>query len=378
MDSLPIELKFFIFDHLNLRELLQLRLLCKEYESMIRNYRVRELVFEIESSWRTTWFYTNRLVVRQNMIPNSRLALLKGAWPVLDFSSLQQLRIDCLTDDDVVSLEDLNQLGQLQHLEIFLNECVEEKNRTLCLPNLKTLALQLRNEPEIKIVAPKLEHFFQDSRLKSLEIKHPLSIRFLSCIGPYDPDIEQFKNLEHFRIAYASGLNSAILSALPKLKRLNIDLAPHEEIFILNELIREKTELKRNSLRLYYKEVELTKFVFRFDFDEQSDLVWQMKNYSLLANQISSTTCIDYLALMRSVGVLPKDFFERFINIQEVTVCGPVIYRNSFLNFIQNCKNLSRLELQQSHLDQSDYDRLPEVCSVFDLKIQIMPDVELD
>ena len=215
-----------------------------------------------------------------------------------------------------------------------------------------------------------------------MDIEHPLSIRSLSMIEP-DPDIGQFKNLEHLRIAFASDLDVSILSALPKLKRVDIDPNSLEEVSVVNQLIKQKKKLKRHALRLFYKEVELTRFVFGFEFKEQSKLAWQMKNYPLLASKISSPTHIDYAELLRTTPTLPEDFFDRYINIQEVTLSS--LRRRgqaSFLNFLRNCRNLSYLTFCQCKPDQDLLDRLPDVCSIFGLKIldslDLTDQVELD
>ena len=51
MDQLPLELHLKIFGHLDLGDLMALRLVCKKFESIVKEVKIRELVFKKEKDF---------------------------------------------------------------------------------------------------------------------------------------------------------------------------------------------------------------------------------------------------------------------------------------------------------------------------------------
>ena len=96
----------------------------------------------------------------------------------------------------------------------------------------------------------------------------------------------------------------------------------------------------------------------------------QLSHYSKLNDNVRETRWIDYnelMGLLKTVPVgpsLPKDFFDRFRNIQAIRVSEPPNDQDHLALFVRNCKRLVFLSISNSQLSQTFFDQLPAISSL--------------
>ena len=181
MDRLPIELSVIIFDHLDLVDLMALRLVCKKFEQTVKRVKIRELVFlNAREFWTSSAYETNKSWIPMNAakelgaIFNFSKYLLSSS-PLsggpFDVRSLKRLSIRSLREVKGIDFEDLNRFGQLEQLEIGFDQrprqtssmwsLFDQQKRKvphLFLPNLKALHIvSYFNQHGLMIDAPRLK-----------------------------------------------------------------------------------------------------------------------------------------------------------------------------------------------------------------------------
>ena len=162
MERLPLELSLKICDHLDLVDLMALRLVCKKFEQIVKRVTIRELVFvNAQKFWTSSAYGTNKSWLPMNVakefgaIFNFSKYLLSSSFfsgGPFDVRFLKRLSIRSLREVKGIDFEDLNRFGQLEQLEIgfdqrprrsssmwSLFDQQERKVPRLFLPNLKVL-----------------------------------------------------------------------------------------------------------------------------------------------------------------------------------------------------------------------------------------------
>ena len=117
MNNLAIELYFHIFEYLNIEDLFNLRLVCAKFESVLREFRIKELVFYQSNNsleYRRRWFYINQPISQNYLIKH--LSLFNSS--IFDLSFLKYLKIDLLEGSCKFKLKDLQKLNHLEDLGI--------------------------------------------------------------------------------------------------------------------------------------------------------------------------------------------------------------------------------------------------------------------
>ena len=201
MEQLPLELSLKIFGHLDLADLIALRLVCKKFELIVREVKIKELIFvkgdifwwsgftwdhykDADSLDRPyqSWFFENDLQEFSAFFTFSKYLLSDGPFHV---RSLRRLSIRSLSDVKGIDIEDINRFDQLEHLEIGFDQrplksssmcsLFDKQPRQvprLCLANLQVLSIiSYFNQRGLQIDAPKLKALKLPKLLKAKEGK---------------------------------------------------------------------------------------------------------------------------------------------------------------------------------------------------------------
>lgn len=320
MDQLPLELIFKIFGNLDLSELMALRLVCKQFECIVKEVKIRELVLK-RDFWRadysslkkkTLWLCTNKLQELDAFFSLSKY-LLSGSFlsgGPFNVRFLKRLSIESLSDIEGIDLHDISRFQYLEHLEIGFDQPpprdtpiwtpFNENPREvplLFLPNLKALRIvSYYNQTGLEIEAPRLralqlpeplkvedigkhipiarhDHVriflfpnFSDeftNEIHSFKFNNPESIKFLSIpfTHGYSSYIGKFKKLEHLQIEHYSQTNiglESIISKFRTLKRLSLCSGKLGSKFNLDEFIELAKWSEQSDLKVYYLGIELS------------------------------------------------------------------------------------------------------------------------
>ena len=279
MEELPLELYLTIFNFLNLRELMTMRLVCKKFESIVREFRIRELspYWSFYSRLDNYWFSSEKLR-DENMIFRFPTCLFSKSPFNVQF--LKRLRIESL--ENAKNVIDLKKISQFQHLE-----CLEigfdlenHKSFSLSLSDLKALyIINYQQKEQLEIVAPKLRAlklkvatvnlYLQNISwdkyiaiyLSQLTFRQPESVRFLSIdneflsrsddVLSHEPYLNQFKNVECMEIVFRQDYEA----------KINIDPSgTKDKVFKLEQMPRKFPNLKQIHCNARYCYVKKTIF----------------------------------------------------------------------------------------------------------------------
>ena len=257
MDQLPLELYLKIFGHLDLSDLMSLRLVCKKFEYTVKKVKICELVFE-KDFWKSSnfssaiedklWLFVNEIKQFDSFFNFSAYLLSSSFLSSGPFNVrfLKRLSIESLSKLKGIELEDINRFCHLEHLEIgfdqqprktsmwSLSDRPARKVPRLQLPSLRSLRIiSYFNQKGLEIVTPKLvalhlpepkkvqesghARYALDERrlhlrtftneISSLKFKYPESIRFLSICLHFSWSrrtnyVRNFKMVEYLQTYY--------------------------------------------------------------------------------------------------------------------------------------------------------------------------------
>ena len=381
--DLPPEMVCELFKHLNLKQLLKMKSVCKLWNELISRMKIERL--NVDVSYRCfndrgeVWYETHRPQLERDLC---RPKLLIGLCKKPMLAALKYLKIYnphnnvCFELDDF-DFNELNTLQQLVQLDLRAND----QNLKLNLPNLQIFSLTRSNDDySLSLNCPKLRvlRYYEPNGANSLHVQHPDTIRILDT-SMSGGKLTRFRNVEVLRTE--SLLDSSILK-LKNLKTLHLNMplayAPDdyipEEFYGLVEGIEDfmqaKRRLNRSDLEVYFAGVRLVKNNLS---DIESNLrvrigshiepeALYVKHFDRLQAEVGFFNRVDYNRLIALMKPLPEQFFERFWNLREVTVTSPVDEEH-VLDFLQKIRLVRRLDLQGPLLTQAFFDRLPDVCS---------------
>lgn len=382
LDNLPIEVyHFYLFSYLDIDDILDLRLISKNFYRIIKSYDIKELSFfrddliPIYSIDRKNWFTTTKSTKHKSRLAISKLFLLKK--PSKNLLNLKYLTIKDF-DHLLIKLEDLNKFTKLQILD--LEEVDSCSNSFLRLPDLKALSMNInsRGFGNLLIDTPNLHSLSICHRNKDLKImdiikfEHPLSIRYLQ-VSNYDNKLSIFKNLELlelFKFYNYSNLRMDDLLQFKNLKKLKI-VAELLKVDKLKELFKSKNNLEIVLDGVKIKEISKFDDYKKGKHNNHCDFKFQINNYDDLEDNLEFVTYVNYNDLIRLLSnKQPSDLFNKYTNIQKIKIKSKVENEKSLINFINNCFNLNYLITCESSLSQEFYDLLPEISSLFCLTIE--------
>lgn len=404
MDLLD-ELWSLIFrEHLDFLDTVQCRRVSKRFKFLIDRLRPSELFVygsQVSSLYRTyrddrdpaMWIQLRRFYFEANssfqiLFVNLRFLQLDieiGIFGIYDYKKQ-------------FNLELLNEFVRLEKL--YLNTVVISRSRTLRLPELKVLSINLnsRNEYKESPARPERINYNREPRLTIdckvetllgarptlMVINHPECVQHLATsywtrkvlMGK---ELRRFKNLR----VLSTQITTALLDAFPifeHLQELHLDCVFHD-LHVkeqLLDLLRKRSEWKRTELKVYICDLLVDP-----NFDPSEQLIccprlWEkIANYHRLPDRVRHVFQIDYhvlgcflthfsagfsrsgIALERG---LPTNFFEKFPNIKTIEIYQSEIgNEEQFAWLLSKCTRLIVLRFLRRYLSQSLLNCLPVV-----------------
>ena len=376
MDLLPNELYPFILSYLDFYDLLSVRTVCRKFRNIVQDFKIKELVRSKPQPWRDAqrtkgnWFRTGRPYEFSNTIDDDLQWLLDKS--ILNFQFLKRARVDWL--------EPLNSFKHLEQVEIFekCEKVLSSYNVKLVLPKLKAFLIAVRywdrnDKFSLELETPKLsEVSIRAAYPEKIKFNYPLVVHYLK-IGLerrvyLNETIAVFENLEILEFAGSPLLKADILNNFPKLNALKFDAK-----MSLVEFIEKRKELGAN-FQIYYLGVKHAignDFLYHPGFNV-SRMQFYLKHYKLLDDDLSKCFELQYEDLVERRVTVDDEFFRKFSNIQKIS--KPVEKPEQLVCLISGCPNLFELSLTCSGLsNQTFYDRLPEISSLFVLQVYSDP-----
>lgn len=361
-----------IFEYLDLRDVLKVRLLSKSINEIVRHFKPDELIVNqrnllYDFRLRDNWYFTNRRMKLRNWISCLNSSFLSGG--SLNLANLRRLRVANVRTDVKLSVAALNQLDRLTQLEIHYDKCLVDAK--LCLVALEFLVIKSSVQIRMEIECARLRSLsFDYGTFEFVKLSHPESVqRFLT--NNYDRNVSRFDQLRSYECNTATNLEANILSVLPELNELKINIHCSDDSATLRGLIERQKQLARE-LKIYHTGIllttgELVRYAERFEL--ASRLTVQMASYDSLADCLPCEYSICYDSLVRTIRPLPTSFHQKFNNLQLVEVKQAVLDQADFTAFIGGCRNLYELILYKSNLAQQFYDQLNKVSDLIILRI---------
>ena len=390
--DLPPEMVCEILKHLSPKELIKKKRVCRKWNQLISRMKIERLNVDVSyklfNDSGEVWYETHRPQVERDMCrPKLLIALYKS--PML--AGLKHLRVNNPCNNPCFELDDFdfNELNTLQQL-VQLDLRWIEQHLTLNLPNLEIFSVMRGNEDpyNLRLNCPKLRvlRYYESASANRLHVEHPGTIRTLDT-AMTGTKLTRFANVELLRTE--SSLDKSILK-LKKLKILQLDatLAYEEHEYVpeefhvlkngLENFMKAKQNAGRSDLEVYFAGVRVmannlrdieSNLGIRIGINRIQPEVLYMKHYDRLQTEVARVWRVDYNRLLALKNPLPADYFDRFWNLREVSVTGPVDEQH-VLGFLEKVRLLQRLELQGPLLSQSFFDRLPDVCSPTSLNLE--------
>lgn len=370
LNILPIEIFHEICQYLDVYELLELKIVCKKLYFIVKEFKIKELIFNFSDNCsKDIWFFTNRPLNFKFNLENSKLFLLRTYRDNL-VNNLKRLKIRQLDDKSCISLVDVNKFLQLEQLDIFLKNCKRKENERLVLVKLRTLSIKLLSSV-LEINAPNLIAFYLNNSnsiysLKSIKFDcRPLSVRHLKIFTYHDVVEAVFSNLEYLECYRSNYLNQSILFAFPNLKELRIQHYYESNLLGILETIASN---RRETFKVFYNGIQLQDANDLQVYKDQPVFPLQISNFKFLDNNLNWFNCINFNDLLSLTDKIPRDFFRKYTNIQELRV-SKLRNESELISFIFNCQNLEKLNALDASFTQQFYDRLPVVSSFIYLNI---------
>ena len=379
-----IEIKFFppifenIFGNLNVRDLMNLRLVSRQFNEFLKRYTIKELVICNLDASRNNWFFANQPINHHFLIAQSRVSLLNSS---IFNIKLRRLRIEDSKNCEL-SLEDLNQFSQLEHLEI-CDYLKLDKYTKLSLQHLKVLKVILGKNTSslIELDTFSLQALHLDCvTYENVKFNCPTSIQYLSTRS-YNDYFLIFENVECLKCNYyAVNLDWTVLLHYSKLKELHIQ--DYNFNLKLANLIKTSSELNKQNLKIYQHGLLVVDGEKRIDYNYDFMRSMQFSlfnNHTQTADSLDFIWTVDYLELMRSNNFnLPANFFQKFNAIQKILINGKVEDENQLIQFIKQSLNLRILYLTETRLLNQFYDELPRISALNFLNIHEDEEIELN
>ena len=385
MDDLPLIPTLNIINYLSIKDILNLKLVNKWFYQFINeNVRIKELVIAPHdcAPYHRRWFYTCDLISLQNLIKYDYHCNVYFNLNQPFLSKLKQLYLYYIG----ISLETLNSLDQLVHLEIIDSyiDSITDKD-VLSLPMLEIFNYEDSECNEYIIIdSTKLQrlrlycpHLFDNN----IKIVHPESITYIEFYFYYSYTdlLSSCINLQHL---YCHSIDSGDLEEFNLIKNLSklksIHLNASREAFA--SLAKEKKCFNKD-LKIYFRSLE---------FDEPDELPDELRDgpdesdcaedrdcldenlipyyveyYSRLADQCLFVKIVNYNHLERYFNQIPENFMKRFVDLKEFIVTRDVDNLDQLIRVLGECKTIRNLKLHSSlgqhFFDSHLYDLCPNV-----------------
>lgn len=371
-----------ILSYLNLEDRLKLRAVSRGWRDCIDNIKTRTLFFsELKRGHISPHHGKNWLVggkFDRTFIRSPEFAKFFHSFAKSVLSDLRHLRIFSLDMDDSLPLSQaLNSFGQLEELDLINLTFDSVVDFQLNLPSLKSLqAKELTKISQLTLDAPKLQRihiwFSLPFTQLRLEIVHVEPVESVVIYDTHNLDVLDVTKLRNLKYLYCVclGIGPSFLSNLGQLKEI------HFQRDGLPEILAQKQAYRRDELKIYHCGFllnhldELSQFPnFNPHFPTKEQIDCYLKNYSRLADQIRDFSFFWYWSI-EAVSMAPIDFWKKFVDLHEIKVDESIDPKNTqqFLQFLKNLKGKIVSLTFYSNQPQDLFDRLPDYCSLRDLK----------
>lgn len=415
MENLPLEIYEAIFDHLHLKDVARLRAVCKKLQSVVKEYRIRELhlgyyaykegTFQIgpifrprnmkavvpgeemsfKRSWRFHFLHAGPAPLLKQLkdYQKTNVDLQCSAANIFlrsDLFNVQYLKIlTCeFPENGIRCAEEINQFTKLQRLEIFFNTR-KELRVNLCLPELQILIIRDCSRKTLEIDAPKCKGFHCSREDKStFKFSNPSSVRYLS-LDWFDERVCVFENIEHLEISHSHYLiHESFHSAFSLLKtlRMLICQSAEEIVQFMNTVGKRHVQLFVYGIRLvtgnelgdchyfrgyYFRDQRQDVFHSFSSLDAFSTERFEVliDNYEKLNGELNFVRHMVFSERVARLFELdPRKFVGFFSNIAMFSSRIAIDKPELFFSLLSHYSRLQCLEIVDSGLEQQWFDRL--------------------
>lgn len=389
LEDLETKIQLLILSYLDIKSLMQCRLLSKKFLKNVSLIRVESLFVILSSSSNfdsdyfsgslRKYFYTNDLVCFSTSLSASNMGFVDSIIIKSILSNLKRLRIEeQVTIHRSFNIEHINQFTNLEHLEIALYN--NKNNYVLRLNNLRILfIMSMSSAFNLVVDTPKLVALGSEYSINYIEFLSPQKITYFSTsdMCTLKPKIEFFLNLEYFFLKF-DVINEHCLpdfSAFIHLKELHLNGVLPRVLDIIWDQRRSKNlsfeiyvsgfkvdtvddiDIFKDKLSAFENIISL-RFTHNF-----SDLL--PFNYSRIsdANPIHVSN-INYNSLIKNFNnKIPNDFHKK-VNVESVSVglSKNIIDHKMFIKFLTKVKTITRLYIYNVPFSNEFYDNLGFNC----------------
>jgi len=372
---LPPEVIGKIFENLSLEDLVICMRVCRYWNQIASNIEFANLsIYYLPN--RLIWYHSNRPVYLNEMV-NEKIFF--NNFKSQNLIYLKQLKVSSSNYKPCLSVYSI--FKNLHHLEI--NYSLPNETNSLNLPMLTTLFLGDYCYFRLVIEASRLKILRYYGLMSFIELSNPESIIKLD-VEHLTESLEKFMNVEHIiceKVENSRKIEdiASKLKQLKKIEFINLNLFEMKQLQDLKVNVLDKLII--NDIQIFLNGIELTTKIYdQFRGISNQDVQsFLLSYYDGLDCEITFFNSLDYTNLIRSFkfGMVPKNFFAKFPNIQSVSAIK-VLNQSQFLWFLSKLKNLRTLDLINPSLNQQFYDQLPSICSLNCFLLDEYHDIELD
>ena len=387
MADLLIELWHSVFDLLELRDVSSCALVSKKFYFTVKDYRIREIAFTRRVH---DWFHYY-LEDHKHRLDFKDVFILKSA--LLNFHYLKRLKIG---RSSAIDLNVINQLISLETLDIDLKN-YDAKNRTLSLPNLKTLLIFVPDDsPTIVLNTPKLGKVYT-FLLKKLVFLFPNSVWYINTF--FDGGkLSIFCNLELLWLndqfkdpdyVYSHSFQSFEfnLASLKKLRKIEFFYNKWQvwenNSSKIKRLVKSILDLERPKLEIILHDVLLTDINLLTEYENvrrssEHWLPFQLRHYEKI-NDKTHLVRYEFNSIMSSMlkagfKLENEKFISTFLDatssVEIILVYGAVKDQELFMRIVAGTPALMSLKFSNSGLGQPFFDRMAETVRLNGLRLK--------
>lgn len=369
LDCLPYLVRSYLFQYLNLYDLMNLQLVSKYFYGIIKSFSIKELSIidcDYESNkdiynLKENWFSTSKPNKLENQVDWSKLGLLTN--PSVNLFDLKYLRIRSHHIEYLpFRLKLINKFTKLQILELYNIQPTSSDHLELFY--LKALSIDVWLNKGIKLVidTPNLHALNMKSKNFNvgIEFKYP-SLKHLQS-DDYHEKMLKFINLECLELCTFYNLNPNNLLKFNNLKKIKIFSFPYTKNYHKDKM-KKILELKKKDLEIFLFGVEIKNFTYNDKYGLYGVIKFQFKNYDQLEDNLHFMVNVDYNFLLSTANhQLPYNLCKKYTNIKALSISLKIKDEDKLINFIQMSPNLTALYIFKTALvSQKFFDQLPVI-----------------
>lgn len=376
MDALPLEILSRILDLFTLKEKLKLREVCKNFLFVIDNRTEKSLMMKrTSSSLGAIWFDDLKKVCSGNSINHDMNIgiFYSNLFESRFFINLKKLYLNYGYDSsfkkEKIAEKQLTFLNNFQQLETLyldllgINEitrpvCELNKTTKIELNELKNLDIAMFHSNQLLFDFPKLS-FISASSFAFLNIVNPRTVTRIESRALKEDlsRLGKFVNLECFNYIFWNYSTQHLKELVTQSKKLKIlGLAKPKT---KDELIELKQFLEKRTIEVYLGGVHISRWD-PLGWDDLDFLKFYLDSYPFhrFPPLFSTVNYAHWQELVDS-RALPINFQSRLPYLHKLVVTKKINRPDQFIKFIENCKMLRIVFLENSSLGDEFYSNLP-------------------